>query len=151
MSPDLAAGRCLSVLITDDYPDAAESLACLVRLWGHDVTVAQGGPAALSAAATSPPDVVLLEPRLRGANGWDVARQLQHVDPRPLVIAVTTGGRDEDVRRSAAAGMSVHLVKPIDPDVLADLMERLGWDHDPRGGTGPGRRVLRGTETAPSA
>jgi CheY-like chemotaxis protein len=64
--------RRLSVLVVDDYPDAAGSLARLLGLLGYRVRVALGVEEALRAAAESPPDVVVMEVRLRRgtAGGW---------------------------------------------------------------------------------
>lgn len=124
MFPELADGHPLSVLIADPHEDGAESLACLLRLHGHDVTVAATGPAALSAAAQEFPDVLIVEPRLPGLDGWEVARRLRTADPRPLCIAVTTCGRPEDRRRSEEAGIAFHLLKPAEPDLLTGILAR---------------------------
>ena len=124
MFPELADGRPLSVLIAEPHEDGAETLACLLRLYGHDVTVAHSGPAALAAAAQEPPDVLIVEPRLPGLDGWEVARRLRSADPRPLCIAVTTCGRPEDRRRSTAAGIAAHLLKPAEPATLVGILAR---------------------------
>jgi two-component system, OmpR family, response regulator len=125
MLPELADGCPLSVLIADPHEDGAESLAALLRLYGHDVAVARTGPAALAAAAQEPPDVLIVEPRLPGLDGWEVARRLRSADPRPLCIAVTTYGQPEHRLRSAAAGIAFHLLKPAEPDTLVGILARL--------------------------
>lgn len=122
MFPEATNGHRLTVLIAEAYTDAAETLADLLRLFGHEVTVATSGPAALDAAALHPPDVLIVEPRLPGLDGWEVARRLRASEPRPLCIAVTTCGRPEDRRRSAAAGIAVHLLKPAEPDTLIAIL-----------------------------
>ena len=131
MIPLTAGGPPLTVLIADSHEDGAESLACLLRMYGHDVTVARTGPAALAAAARSPPDVFIVEPYLRGLNGWEVARQLRSSAPGPVCIAVTSGGQPEDRRRSRAAGIAVHLLKPAEPDTLVALLAGVSRDHPP--------------------
>jgi CheY-like chemotaxis protein len=125
MIPELAGGRPVSVLIADPHEDGAESLAFLLRLYGHDVSVAHTGPAALAAAALEPPDVLIVEPRLPGLDGCEVARRLRASGPRPLCIAVTTSGRPEDRRRSAAAGIAFHLLKPAEPATLVGILAGL--------------------------
>jgi len=121
--------RRLSVLVVDDYPDAADALALLLRLYGHRVTVARTAAEALSVADREPPDAVLLELRLRGIDGWQVARWLREQarvrDLAPLLLVAVTGcGQEEDYRRSIAAGIDLHLVKPVDPHVLRRALAR---------------------------
>jgi CheY-like chemotaxis protein len=122
MVPESAGGPPLSVLIAESHADGAESLAALLRLYGHDVTVARTGPAALAAAAREPPDVLIVEPRLAGVDGWEVVRRLRAAVPQPLCVAVTTSGQPEDRRRSTAAGIAAHLLKPADPAALVGIL-----------------------------
>ena len=72
------------------------------------------------------PDVVLLDIGLPGMDGYGVARWIteQPCDKRPLLIAVTGLGREEDRRQSAAAGIDLHLVKPVEANVLQGLLSR---------------------------
>ena len=114
----------LSVLIADPHADAAESLACLLRLFGHAVAVAATGPDALAAAALGSPDVAVLELRLPGLDGWEVARRLRAVGSPPACVAVTTCGRPGERRRSAAAGIALHLLKGAEPDDLTGYLTR---------------------------
>lgn len=115
--------RPLSVLIADPHEDGAESLASLLRLRGYEVAIARTGPEALAAAAESPPDVLIVEPRLPGLDGWAVARRLLAIEPHTLCIAVSTLGRPHDRQRSAAAGIALHLVKPADPAWLLAVLD----------------------------
>ncbi len=73
MIPITCGGPALTVLIADGHEDGAETLACLLRMHGHVVTVARTGPAALAAAARTPPDVFIVQPYLRGLSGWEGA------------------------------------------------------------------------------
>jgi CheY-like chemotaxis protein len=66
----------LSVLVVEDYEDAADSLATLLRLHGYRVTVARTGGAALELAADDPPDVALLDIGLPDIDGWELARRM---------------------------------------------------------------------------
>ena len=104
--------------------DAAESLALLLRMEGHDVRVAHDGPAALAAVEAEPPDLVFLDIGMPVMNGFDVARRLRQ---RPglehlLLVAMTGWGQEEDRRRSQEAGFDHHLVKPVEPDALHQLL-----------------------------
>ena len=119
-----AAGVPLRVLVVDDNVDAAMVLAALLRLLGHEVTVAHDGPAALAAAAAAPPDLVLLDIGLPGMDGHAVAARLRAAGhARAALVAVTGYGREEDVRRSREAGFDYHLVKPVS---LAELQRICG-------------------------
>jgi CheY-like chemotaxis protein len=120
-------GGRLRVLVVDDDADTRETLARLVRAWGHEATAAADGLAALRAAAECPPDVVLLDLGLPGLDGFEVTRRLHErtTPKRAFVITVSGYGGDEDRRQSAEAGADVHLLKPADPEALSRLLERL--------------------------
>ncbi len=117
--------RCLRILVVDDHQDAADSLGQLLTLWGHAVTVVYDGPTALRAARAARPNFVLLEPGLRGTDGWELAQQLRaETDLAGVtVIALTCLGADTDRGRSDAAGILQHLLKPVEPDFLRRLCD----------------------------
>ncbi|HEX4608799.1 MAG TPA: response regulator [Urbifossiella sp.] len=119
-----------SVLVVDDHPDAADSLAHLLRLYGFTVRVAYGPEAALAAA---PADAVILELRLPRIDGWEVVRRIRSrpAARHPFFVAVTSCGRDEDRRQSADAGIHLHLLKPVKCVELIELLERFGRLIDP--------------------
>jgi len=115
----------LRVLLVEDEPDCAWSLAALVRTWGHQAEVAGDGRAALGASWRRPPDVVLLDIGLPDMYGYEVARRLreqQHSRP-PLVVAVTGRGGEEGRLASRYAGIDLHMVKPVSPVALRALLE----------------------------
>jgi CheY-like chemotaxis protein len=124
VSPQSARG--LRVLLVEDDADSAESMAALLRLRGHKVVNVADGTAALRAAQEDLPDVVLLDIGLPGMDGYGVAKWIgeQPCEKRPLLIAVTGRGKEEDQRRSQAAGIDLHLVKPVDPARLLGLLDR---------------------------
>jgi PAS domain S-box-containing protein len=119
-----AASTLHRILVVDDNADAADTLAMLLRLRGYDVRVARDGPAALDAADEFHPDLVLLDIGLPGMEGYAVARALRSGESsaRPRLVALTGYGRDEDRRRSAEAGFDDHLVKPVAPDALLEVL-----------------------------
>ena len=115
------------ILIVDDNVDSAESLALLLRLSGHDVRTEFDGPAAVTAAASFAPDVVLLDIGLPLLNGYEAAMQIRAAESdasghRALIVALTGWGQEEDRRRSRDAGIDAHLVKPVDPRELTRLI-----------------------------
>ena len=110
------------VLVVDDNLDSADSLALLLELEGHTVRAVYSAADALEQVGTFEPDVVLLDIGLPGMNGYDVARRMTTLAHPPRLVAVSGYGQREDKERSAAAGFSDHLVKPVDPMVLKKLL-----------------------------
>ena len=114
-SPIARASRPLRVLVVDDNVDAARSLAQLLTLLGHDVSIAHDGPRALAKAAESRPELVFIDIGLPGMDGYALASALRAGGlHRAALVAVTGYGRDQDLRRSTERGFDDHLVKPID-------------------------------------
>ncbi|HEX7185512.1 MAG TPA: ATP-binding protein [Thermoanaerobaculia bacterium] len=125
-APDAAPEGPSRILVVEDNVDAADALAELLRLWGHDVEVAHDGAAALEQARLHQPGVVLLDIGLPGMDGYQVTEALQRMPdlPRPLIIALTGYGQESDRQRSRRAGFDHHLVKPVDLEQLRSLLER---------------------------
>ena len=113
------------VLVVDDNRDSAETLADLLRLWGHDVQLAHDGREAVARAEASRPEVVLLDIGLPGMDGYEVAERLRRESPAPgmTLIALTGFGQSEDRRRAVDAGFDHHLTKPVHPPTLKRLIE----------------------------
>jgi PAS domain S-box-containing protein len=114
------------VLVVEDNRDAAETVAELLALWGHDVRIIPDGSTAVETALAYDPDVVLLDIGLPGIDGYEVARRLRarRELAQSLIIALTGYGQAEDRERAREAGFDYHLVKPVDPDALRDLLSR---------------------------
>jgi CheY-like chemotaxis protein/anti-sigma regulatory factor (Ser/Thr protein kinase) len=108
------------ILVVDDNVDAADTLAMLLELDGHEVHAVYGAAEALEAATRIKPDILFLDIGLPGMDGYEVARQLRaRNDLGALrIIALTGYGQPEDRRRSIAAGFNDHLVKPVTPQAL---------------------------------
>ncbi|HJV62609.1 MAG TPA: response regulator [Albitalea sp.] len=116
------------VLLIDDNLDAAESLAQLLALAGHDARTATDGPHAIQMAQEFHPDVVFCDLGLPGMTGYEVARELRSLSfGHDMVLAALTGyGQAGDREKSARAGFDAHLVKPVDPAVIESFLD----DHD---------------------
>jgi PAS domain S-box-containing protein len=120
------------VLVVDDSRDAAETLAELVRLLGHDVEVAYDGPAALRRAGEYHPDLVLCDIGLPGMDGYEVARELRAAHGRDLRLVALSGyAQPEDVAMAMAAGFDAHVPKPADPQRLEQLLANPAADRPP--------------------
>jgi PAS domain S-box-containing protein len=112
------------LLVVDDNKDAADSLALLLRLQGHEVRVAYDGFAALELVKGYRPTMVFLDIAMPGVNGYEVARRLRRQPGLENVrLAALTGyGQEEDRRLSREASFDHHLVKPVDPEALDALL-----------------------------
>ncbi|MCE3272863.1 MAG: response regulator [Ramlibacter sp.] len=125
-SPAAAAGtaRPRTVLLADDNSDAADALAELLRLEGHEVHTATHGLQAAEMAIALRPDVVVLDIGMPGLNGYEVAQRIraQPWGAEPLLVAATGWGQEGDRQRATTAGFDRHLTKPFDPQQLLDLV-----------------------------
>jgi two-component system, chemotaxis family, CheB/CheR fusion protein len=117
----------LRILIVDDNRDSADMLATLLAFSGHETFTANDGLAAVDTAQNFQPDVIFLDIGLPLLNGYEAARRIRErqSEKRPLLVALTGWGQDQDRRRSEDAGFDAHLVKPIDDQVLGKLLEEL--------------------------
>ena len=98
--------------------DSAETMAEILKLWGHDVQTAHDGQGALEAARAQRPDAILLDLGLPLMDGYETARRLRREGLAKLLVAVTGFGAAEDRRRAAEAGFDTHLTKPVSPEAL---------------------------------
>jgi PAS domain S-box-containing protein len=114
----------LRVLVVDDNRDAAISMEMFLKAWGYDTCVVHDGQTALETAREYHPDIVLLDIGLPGLSGYEVAEQLRGFPggEKIEVIALTGYGQEEDRQRTQGLGISHHLIKPIDPHKLRDLL-----------------------------
>jgi CheY-like chemotaxis protein len=117
-------GTTRHVLVIEDNHDAAEALSTLLELEGHVVDLAYDGPQGLARARESHPDVVICDIGLPEMSGLDVARAMR-ADPglAPVTLVALTGyAQPEDVARAKDAGFDRHLAKPLELDVLRQLI-----------------------------
>jgi CheY-like chemotaxis protein len=113
------------VLIVDDNVDAAESLAMILNLGGHQTHCAYAPETALESVAALKPDVVVLDIGLPRMDGYEVARRIR-ADKCPVrLIALSGYGRTENAERARAAGFNAYLVKPVDFDELERVLQTL--------------------------
>ncbi|HEX4609783.1 MAG TPA: response regulator [Urbifossiella sp.] len=114
----------LRVLCVDDNHDAADTLGVLLELVGYQTRVCYDGPTALTAAADFRPDAAILDLSMPGMSGDELGRHLRATDwGRTLPLVALTALSGEDAReRTTAAGFDLHLVKPVNPDRLANVL-----------------------------
>jgi signal transduction histidine kinase len=115
------------ILAVDDNRDAADSLALILQMMGHEVQTAYDGREGVELAEAFRPDVVLLDIGMPRLNGYEAAR---HIRQQPwgqgvALIALTGWGQEEDKRRALEAGFDHHLTKPVEAVALEKLLARL--------------------------
>ncbi|HEX5126214.1 MAG TPA: PAS domain S-box protein [Rhodocyclaceae bacterium] len=115
------------ILVVDDNRDAADSIATLLQLSGHEVTVAYDGSEALRVATSNPIDIVLLDLGLPTMTGYEVARRMREIPTlrNARLIAMTGYGQDSDKRAAVDAGFEMHLVKPVEFGNLMRIIDAL--------------------------
>ncbi len=113
-----------TILVVDDNQDSAISLAMLLEVNGHQTHTAYDGAQAVEAAATLQPDVVLLDIGMPMMNGYEACRRIRAAPggKNVLLVALTGWGQDQDRQRTHEAGFDHHLVKPVDPQALMQLI-----------------------------
>ncbi|HUN25975.1 MAG TPA: response regulator [Steroidobacteraceae bacterium] len=115
------------ILVADDNYDAAQSLALMLGMDGHDVRTASDGVEALEVAEEFKPQVVILDIGMPRLDGYETARRLREQSwaHTALVFALTGRGQEDDRERTRRAGFDRHLVKPIDPEVLTQMLSQV--------------------------
>ncbi|HET6266000.1 MAG TPA: ATP-binding protein, partial [Usitatibacter sp.] len=120
--PDAAARR---ILLADDNIDFATSLGQLLSARGHDVRIVHDGEEALREAKSFAPEVAFVDIGMPKVHGYEVARQLRSLPSTAgaLLVAVTGWGQEDDRKRAREAGFDRHLVKPVDPADIEQILE----------------------------
>lgn len=114
------------ILIADDHPDIAETLATLLAFFGHEVRCAFNGEQALKMADEFEPDVVILDINMPIADGYQVARTLRATrNGKQLIIAMTGASHRETAQKAQDAGFDVHMTKPVSVEEIESLLERI--------------------------
>ena len=124
--PEQVAGRKFRILLADDNVDFSGSLATLLRREGHELLVAEDGLRALEAAPAFQPDFAFLDIGLPGLNGYALARALR-ANPATsdtVLVAVTGWGQERDRQLAQEAGFDHHLVKPVEPVKIREVLAR---------------------------
>jgi CheY-like chemotaxis protein len=119
----MAFDKC-PVLVVDDDRDAADTLATLIQLWGHDAHVAYSASDALDAIAKFRPQVMLVDLLMPGIDGYDLAREIRRVADFDSVLLVAVSGYADDRHRKEAhrSGFDAYLVKPVAPSDMETIL-----------------------------
>ena len=119
-------GNSKRILVVEDGADTRESLAMLMATWKHEVIFAVNGPEGVDRARALKPDVALIDIGLPGFDGYEIARRIRGEGSdwarAVRLIALTGYGQAADRARAIEAGFDVHLLKPVDPAKLRELL-----------------------------
>ncbi len=117
----------LKILVVDDNEDAALSLSMLLELSGHEVRTANSGVEALRVVPEFKPQVVLLDLGMPDMDGYEVCHRLRQLPggEQLTIIAATGWGQEEDRRKTEEAGFDMHMVKPLDTEMLRTTLHSL--------------------------
>ncbi len=116
----------LHIVIIEDNPDGADTLAAWLAAMGHRVEIANSGPRGLELVEKTRPNLVLCDLGLPDMDGIEVCRRVRQLSlaAQPLMVALTGWGRDGDRQRTAEAGFDEHLVKPVAVELLRQVLTR---------------------------
>ena len=114
------------ILLIEDNVDAAETMRMLLELDGHTVSVAGDGATGIKLAQQDVPHVIFCDIGLPGMSGYDVAKEIRR---QPLLsavhlVALTGYGQPSDIRRTASAGFNRHIVKPVAPGAIEEILSQ---------------------------
>ena len=127
----------MKISILDDYHDTAESLALLLRNEGFQATSTCKGSLSLQIAAATRPQVVLCDLAMPVLSGFEVAWRIRRIQGyHPLLVAITAYGSEEARQQSRQAGFDLHLVKPVDPLALIEILTKYAATLDEPGTEG---------------
>jgi CheY-like chemotaxis protein len=123
-SPSLAAAETLPlpILIVEDNPATADSFARLLGASGHNCRIAHSGWHVLQTALGFRPKVILLDIALPGITGYEIATELRQHPALKSLVQIAVSGYAQDTERSLQSGFDYHLVKPVDFQVLQEIL-----------------------------
>jgi signal transduction histidine kinase len=123
-APRPARNGKLEIVVIEDNDDAADTLAMWLEEMGHSVKIARTGPEGLDLVRDSRPQLVLCDVGLPGMDGVEVCRQVKSLVmvSQPVMVALTGWGMEADRKRTREAGFDHHLVKPVAPDKLREIL-----------------------------
>jgi len=155
--PRQGAHRDLRILVVDDSANSREILDDLLVMLGYAPVVESGGAAGLAelrraAAVGRPYQLVLLDWRMPGMDGFDVARRLRDdppPGPAPAILLVTAYGDEDIVREAAKQGLAGCLAKPVSASTLLDAIN--GACGPQRVGAPPASAAIAAAPVAASA
>jgi CheY-like chemotaxis protein len=115
------------ILVVDDDPDTANTLARLISIFGYEARAVYEGREAVDEAARLSPEMVLIDIEMPDLDGYETARRIrrQPGGMQTILVAVTGWTRQEDKQRAYACGFDLHVAKPLNLGALMELLSLL--------------------------
>ena len=113
------------ILVIDDEEGIRDLLDTLLRRKGYDVVLAESGPKGLEIFRRERPDVVVLDLKMPGMDGFTVLRQVRSLNPSQPVIILTGAGTAETEQQVRALGVTEYVEKEFSLHLLGDSLKRL--------------------------
>ena len=116
-----------TVVVVEDQEDNRVMISSMLEMEGFEVSSAENGVEGLKLIRSSKPDAAIIDLGLPELDGFEVARKLRfgsnEVEPsQSLLIALTGYGQPQDIEKAHECGFDHHMVKPLDPDRLLELL-----------------------------
>ncbi|HNT73639.1 MAG TPA: response regulator transcription factor [Anaerolineae bacterium] len=105
------------VLVVDDEPRYVWAIRMNLEARGYEVVVAQDGEAAIGHAVTADPDVIMLDVRMPGMNGYEVCKQIREFSAVPIIM-LTALAEEVDKVKGLDAGADDYVTKPFGAEEL---------------------------------
>jgi CheY-like chemotaxis protein len=112
------------VLIADDGKNAAEILAIFFQMEGMETALAFDGAQAVETSASFDPHLICMDLGMPVMDGYEAARRIREVNKQVVIVAISGWGGEKEIKQAADAGFDFHLVKPVKPDDLRQVIAR---------------------------
>lgn len=112
------------VLIADDGKSAAEILAIFFQMEGMETAVAFDGADAVKTAASFEPHLICMDLGMPVMDGYEAARRIREVNKEVVIVAISGWGGESEIKRAMDAGFDFHLLKPVKPNDLREVIAR---------------------------
>ncbi|MCU7863002.1 MAG: response regulator, partial [Candidatus Thiodiazotropha sp. (ex Lucinoma borealis)] len=117
----------INVLLAEDNAIAAKVLSTLLRQRGHQVKVTKDGVEALQAAADEVYELAFIDLRMPNVDGIEFTRRYRNIEPKHRymsIYALTANSVEDMLDHCIKAGMDGFLTKPVEPEILDDIINR---------------------------
>lgn len=115
-------GCALRILLAEDNPDSRFTFSTLLSMRGHEVRAVADGRAAVETLSQFEPDVAILDIGMPKLNGYQVAEQIFQRVPGACLVALTGWTQSDHIERCRRAGFRYHMSKPVNFDLLNDIL-----------------------------